>query len=204
MNCSDPIPVMASYTSSNTEPERWAKIVAGADSGRHPEIMIDDGKLVAVSIPSIANARIQSFLADVFKDGDNEWFRPDSDPVESTAEKAADDGQPGSSEKKKISLTQQRANARQEKKDKGQVKVRAELNKENFTPQEWATINMKIGTMRPSGVYREGGKVVATHNNNVDEARNNLHSFVAYALGQYPKGSKNVYERGSGLATLRQ
>lgn len=195
---------MASYTSSNTEPGRWAKIVAGADSGRHPEIMIDDGKLVAVSMPGIANARIQSFLADVFKDGDNEWFRPDDGPVESTSEKAANDGQPGSSKKKKISLTQQRANARQEKKDKGQVKAKAELTKEGFTSQEWVTINMKIGTLRPAGVYREGGQVVATHNNNVDEARNNLHSFVAYALGQYPKGFKNVHERGSGLTTLRQ
>ena len=166
--------------------------------------MIDDGKLVAVSIPSIANARIQSLLADVFKDGDNEWFRPDSGPVKSTPEKAANDGQPGSGKKKKISLTQQRANARQEKKDKGQVKVRAELTRENFTPQDWATINVNIGTLRPLGVYREGGKVVATHNNNVDEARNKLHSFVGYVLAKNPKSFKNVYERGSGLATMRR
>ena len=190
---------MASYTSSNTEPGRWAKIVAGADSGRHPEIMIDDGKLVAVSMPNIANARIQSFLTDVFKDGDNEWFHPDSDPVEPTPEKAADEGQPGSSKKKKISLTQQRANARQEKKDKGLVKARAELNKDDFTSQEWATICTKVGTLRPSGVYREGGKVVAT-SDNVDTARNSLQGFVAYALGQESKSFLKVVERGAGLS----
>ena len=190
---------MASYTSSNTEPGRWAKIVAGADSGRHPEIMIDDGKLVAVSMPSIANARIQSFLADVFKDGDNEWFRPDSDPVEPTPEKAADEGQSGSSKKKKISLTQQRANAMQEKKDKGLVKARAELTKEGFTTQEWTTICTKVSTLRPSGVYREGGKVVAT-NDNVDTARSLLQGFVAYALGRESKRYLNVVERGAGLS----
>ena len=193
---------MASYTSSNTEPGRWAKIVAGADSGRHPEIMIDDGKLVAVSMPTIANARIQSFLADVFKDGDNEWFRPDSDPVESTQEKAADDGQPGSSKEKKISLTQQRANARQEKKDKGQVKARVELTKEVFTSQEWATICTKVGTERPSGVYREGGKVIAT-NNNVEDARSTLRAFVAYALGQDTEKQLTIHQRGAGYPSRR-
>ena len=107
---------MAPYTSSNTEPGRRPKLVAGADSGQHPEIMVDDGKLVAVSIPGIANASIQNFLADAFEAGGNEWFRPDSDPVDSTYEKAADDGRPGSSKKNKISLTQQRANAGHEKK----------------------------------------------------------------------------------------
>ena len=192
---------MASYTSSNTEPGRWAKIVAGADSGRHPEIMIDDGKLVAISMPSIANARIQHFLADVFKDGDNEWFRPNSDSVESTQENAADDGEPGSS-KKKISLTQQRANAKQEKKDKGQVKARAELTKEGFTSQEWATIRTKVGTMRPSGVYCEGEKVVAT-NNNPDNARSALRMFVAYALGQDTMKDKNIHQRGAGYPSRR-
>ena len=84
---------MSSYSSSNTEPERWAKIIEGADSGRYPEILIDDGKLVAMSVPSIANSRIQNFLADVFKDGDNEWFRSANDSVESTRGKAANDGQ---------------------------------------------------------------------------------------------------------------
>lgn len=34
--------------------------------------MVDDRKLVAVSMPGIANARIQNFLADVFNDGGNE------------------------------------------------------------------------------------------------------------------------------------
>ena len=188
---------MSPYTSSNTEPGRWAKIVAGADSGRYPEIMIDDGKLVAISMPSVANARIQNFLADVFKDGDNEWFRPDNDPMEPAQENTADDGQPGSS-KKKISLTQQRANARQEKKDKGQVKARAELTKEGFTTQEWSTICTKVGTLRPSGVYREGKKLVATNHNHGD-ARNALQAFVAYALGQDVKSYKNISETGSGL-----
>ena len=193
---------MAPYTSSNTEPERWAKIVAGADSGRHPEIMIDDGKLVTFSMPSIANARIQSFLADVFKDGDNEWFHPDSDPVESTQEKAADDGQPGSSKKKKISLTQQRANARQEKKDKGQVKARSELTKEGFTPQEWATINTKVGTLRPASVFREGGKIVAT-DHTAKAARDALNAFVAFALKQDGKLYTDIFERGARYPSRR-
>ena len=182
---------MASYTSSNTEPGRWAKIVAGADSGRHPEIMVGDGKLVALSMPSIANARVQNFLVDVFKDGDNEWFRPDSEAVESTQEKAADDGQPGRSKKKKISLTQQRANAMQEKKDKGHVKARAESTKEGFTYEEWVTLNTSVGTLRPQGIFREGGKIVATKNN-VGDARNALQAFIAHALGQDTKMYKGV------------
>ena len=48
---------MASYSSSNIEPQRWAKIVEGTDVGRYPDIMIDDGELVAVSVPSLANVR---------------------------------------------------------------------------------------------------------------------------------------------------
>ena len=191
---------MASHTSSNTEPGRWAKIVAGADSGRHPEIMIDDGKLVAVSKPSIANARIQSFLADVFKDGDTELFRPNADLVEPAQEKAADNGQPESRKKKKISLTQQRANARQEKKDKGLVKARVELSKEGYTSEEWTTICTKVGTQRPSGVYREGGKIVAT-NNDVDDARRVLQSFVGYALEHDTGKYVNVVVRGQGSST---
>ena len=196
MSRSDPIHkmVMASYTSSNIEPERWAKIVKGADSGRHPEIMIDDGKLVAVSFPSVANARIQSFLADVFKDGDNEWFRPDGDVV--------DEGQPGSSKGKKTSLTQQRAKARQEKKDKGQVKARAELSKVGYSPQEWSTICTKACTLHPSGVSLEGGKLVATANTPFD-AQNRLQTFTAFALGQ----DTNIYggykEKGAGYPSRR-
>lgn len=92
---------MASYTSSNTKPERWAKIVKGADSGRHPEIMIDEQKLVAVSEPIYRAARTQSFLADVFKDGDNEWFSPANASDEASKGKAVDDGQPEGSNKKK-------------------------------------------------------------------------------------------------------
>lgn len=125
---------MASYTSSNTEPERWEKIVKGADSGRHPEIMIDEEKLVALSKPSDRAARIQSFLADVFKDGDNEWFGAANDSVEASngKAKAVDDGQPeGSNKKKKVSLTKQRELARQEKKDQGFGKQRAEYSKDN-------------------------------------------------------------------------
>lgn len=196
-------PYRSSYTSSNTEPGRWAKIVAGADSGRHPEIMIDDGKLVAVSIPSVADARIQSFLADVFKDGDNEWFRPDNDPVKSTQEKAAKDGQPGSSKSKKISLTQQRANARQEKKDRGEgVKARAEMTKEGFNSQQWSTICTKVRTLRPAGVFCEGGKVVAT-DNNVGVARQRLQGFVAFVLGQDPSLYGVVVSKGQGLMLRR-
>ena len=182
---------MASYTSSNTEPERWAKIVEGADSGRYPEIMVDDGKLVAVSMPSIASARIQDFLADVFRNGDNEWFRPASDPAEASKGKVADDGQPESSKKKKISLTKQRENARQEKKDKGLVKPRAETSKEVFSSDEWATISMKVCSLHPPGIFVEGGKIVAT-DHTVPDAQIKLQFFVAHALGQ---GTKRYEER---------
>ncbi len=154
---------MASYTSSNTNAERWAKIVTGVDSGRYPEIMIDDvGNLVAVSSPTTASARIQSFLVDVFKDGDSEWFRSADDSIQSGKGEAADDGQPESSKKKKISLTQQRANARQEKKDQGLTPHRAELTKDKHTQQEWMRLTEQTYTRRPNGVYHEAGKIVAT------------------------------------------
>ena len=191
---------MASHTSSNTEPGRWAKIVAGADSGRHPEIMIDDGKLVAFSNPSVANARIQSFLTDVFKDGDNEWFRPNPDSVEPALEKAACDGQPEGSKEKKISRQQRRANARQEKKGKGLVKARAELTKDGFASHEWTSMCTLVGTMRPTGVYREGGKIVATKNS-IDDARSVLEGFLCYALAPDKNKYLHVVERGQGTST---
>ena len=193
---------MASYTSSNTEPERWAKIVEGADSGRHPEIMIDDGKLVAVSAPSIASARIQAFLTDVFKDGDNEWFSTASDPVDPSKGKAADDGQPESSKKKKISLTKQRENARQEKKDKGLVKARAEMSKEGFLSDEWATICLKVCTLSSPGIFLEGGKVVAT-DHTIQDAQRKLQCFTAIALGQDSKPYGGYHERGAGYPSRR-
>ena len=49
---------MASHSSSNTSPERWAKIVKAEENGRYPEIMIDDGELKAVSKPEHRAARI--------------------------------------------------------------------------------------------------------------------------------------------------
>lgn len=171
---------MASYTSSNTEPERWEKIVKGADSGRHPEIMIDEEKLVALSKPSDRAARIQSFLADVFKDGDNEWFGAANDSVEASngKAKAVDDGQPeGSNKKKKVSLTKQRELARQEKKDQGFGKQRAEYSKDNYSPAEWAIITGEASMRKPSGVFLEGGKLVAT-DSNVPGAQKKLSEFV--------------------------
>ncbi|CAF9911627.1 MAG: hypothetical protein ALECFALPRED_007415 [Alectoria fallacina] len=173
---------MASYSSENTEPERWAKIVEGAESGRHPEIMVDEGKLVAVSMPCLKGARIQSFLADVFKDGDNEWFRPASDSVGSSKGKAAGDGQPESSKKKKVSTSQQRANSREKRKDMGLVKSRAERSKDQYSPTEWRTITGKASEKTTKGVFLEGGQLVATGSSTVD-ASNKLDMFVEFALG---------------------
>ena len=174
---------MASYTSSNTNAERWAKIVAGVDSGRYPEIMIDDvGNLVAVSSPTTQSARIQSFLADVFKDGDSEWFCSADDSIQSGKGEAVDDGQPESSKKKKISLTQQRANARQEKKDQGLTLQRAELTKDKHTEQEWMKLTEQTYTRRPTGVYPEEGKIVAT-DHDADVAQKKLDLYVALVLG---------------------
>ncbi|KAF6229749.1 hypothetical protein HO173_011265 [Letharia columbiana] len=187
---------MASYSSSNTEPERWAKIVTGVDSGRHPEIMInEEGTLVAVSMPSAKGARIQSFLADVFKDGDNEWFSAVGDSVEASKGKAADYGQPESSKKKKVSLTQQRANRRQEKKDKGQVMQRAEETRDSYSPAEWARIMGEASTERPQGVYIEGKKLVATDHTTLDASRK-LELFIAHALRHDTTGRGEVVVRG--------
>ena len=194
---------MASYTSSNVEPERWAKITEGVDSGRHPEIMIDDdGKLVAVSTPGLVNTRIHSFLADVFKDGDNEWFSPASDSVGAGEGKSADDGQPEGSSKKKISLTQQRASARQEKKDKGMVNQRAEWSKAVYTPIEWESITRKVCTLEPPGIFLEGDKLVAT-DSTLHGAENKLQLFTAFALGQDTKPYLYSQQRGASYPSRR-
>ncbi|KAL9133380.1 MAG: hypothetical protein Q9175_005441 [Cornicularia normoerica] len=171
---------MGSYSSSNIEPERWAKIVKGADSGHYPHIMVDEGKLVTV--PKTGDTdKIQSFLADVFKDGDNEWFDTTSDSVESSKGKAADAGKPETSKKKKVSLTQQRMNARQEKKDRGLGMQRVELSKGNYTDTEWKRITGIVSTQRPAGVSLEGGKVVATHHI-ITDAQRKLDSILDHVL----------------------
>lgn len=183
---------MASYSSSTTSPERWAKIVEAEESGRYPDIMIDDGELNAVSKPELRAARIQSFLADVFKDdGDREWFGAASVPAEASEEKAASDGQPEGSKKKKISLTQQRANARQEKIDKGFVIARDERTKDDFSPTDWAKITGDISTRKSRGVYLEGGKLVATGRDGFC-ARDNMTKYLDVALGFCPDGLKRA------------
>ena len=183
---------MASYSSSNTEPERWEKIVKGADSGRYPEIMIDEGKIVALSKPSDRAARIQSFLADVFKDGDNEWFSVASDSVEASKGAAVDDGQPeGSNKKKKVSLTKQREMARQEKNDQGLGPQRAVYSKDSHPPAEWARITSQVSIRKPPGVFLEGGKLVAT-DKTVAGAHQKLVEIVDWALGFDEKGRRSV------------
>ena len=194
---------MASYTSSNVESERWAKIMEGVDSGRHPEIMIDDdGRLVAVSTPDLVNTRISSFLADVFKDGDNEWFSHVSDSVEVDERKSADDGQPESSKKKKISLTEQRASARQEKKDQGMANQRAEWSKAVYTPIEWEKITKKVCTLEPPGIFLEGKNLVAT-DSTLHGAENKLQLFTAFVLGQDTKPYLYSQQRGASYPSRR-
>ena len=176
---------MASYTSSNTEPERWAKIVNGEESGRYPEITIDNGTIKAVSKPENRAARIQSFLADVFKDGDNEWFSVAGDPAEASEEKAAEKGQPESSKTKKVSLTQQRAIKRQEKKNQGPVSHKEELARDIFTSVEWEQLTRQVRRERIKGVFLEGKKIFAVDENGF-LARKRLDLLVDVALGFDP------------------
>lgn len=191
---------MASYSSSNTETKRWEKIVEGVDSGQYPEITINEGKLFAVSSPSVASARIHSFLVDVFKDGDNSWFSSANDPAENEARPADDDGQPESSDKKKkLNLTQQRAAARQEKKDKGQVKARAEMSKDGYTDQEWMRIAQAVCTLRPPGMALEKEKLVAM-DETVNDAKERLRSFVAHVL----EGNNQVFLQRGAAHSLRR
>ena len=182
---------MSSYSLLNTEPERWKKIVKAADSGHYPNIMIDDGELVTT--PKAGDAvNIQSFLADVFKDGDSEWFKTEFDTLEAGDGEAANEGQPESSKKKKISLTKQRTLARQEKKDRELGTSRVSLPKGNYSPAEWNTITTAAkdlddgGTearkaLDLSGVNLEGGTVFAT-GHSIIEAHSKLSRFVTFAL----------------------
>ena len=192
---------MASYTSSNTEPERWAKIVNGEESGRYPEITIDGGTLKVFSKPEDRAASIQSFLADVFKDGDNEWFSAAGDPVEASEEEAADKGQPENSKTKRVSRTQQRANKRQEKKNLGPVRQREELAKDRFSSVEWEQITREVTRNTVKGVFLEGKKVIAIHESGLIP-REMLDQLVDIAPGHDPDKdkvkvqNKIVYERG--------
>ena len=180
---------MGSFSASNTTPERWEKIVKGADTGRHPFIMIDDEKLVTVGEPGIAGAKcIQTFLADVFIDGDNEWFNPADNSVDLTdGQDAEDNGQHGSSKQKEKSRAQKRADDKKEKTDKGLGRQRAEISKEIYTHEEWAKIAGKASTEKPSAIFVEGGKLVATGNSLVDAERT-LQVFVNHVLGHNKRG----------------
>ncbi len=192
---------MASYTSSNTEPERWANIVNGEGSGRYPEITIDDGTLKVFSKPEDRAARIQSFLADVFKDGDNEWFSAAGDPVEASEEEAVDKGEPENSKTKRVSRTQQRANKMQEKKNLGPVLQREELAKDRFSSVEWEQITREVTRNTVKGLFLEGKKVIAIHVTG-SIAREMLDQLVDIAPGHDPDKdkvkvlNKIVYERG--------
>ena len=182
---------MPSYSLLNTETERWEKIVKVADSGHYPNIMIDDGELVTT--PKAVDAvKIEDFLADVFKDGDNEWFKTEFDTVEAINGEAVNEGQRESS-KKEISLTKQRTLARQEKKDRELGTSRVSLPEGHYTPAEWKTITTAAkdlddgGTAAAQaldlrGVHLEGGTVVAT-GHCIVEAHCKPRQFVTFALG---------------------
>ena len=176
---------MTSDLSSNTDPERWAKIVKGAGSARHPEIVIDDdGKLIAVSEPTVAAARIQRFLADVFKDGDNEWFGAANDSISCSKETNVSDAEPNCKKEMEMSLTQQRANARQEEKDKGLTHERAKTTMDDYTPGEWEAIKGSISTQPPPGIFLEEGKLVAT-DETISAARVKLDKFLDHVPTHY-------------------
>ena len=170
--------------------ERWKKIVKAADSGCYPNVMIVDGKLVTTP-KADGPAKIQSFLADVFKDGDNEWINTEFDTLEANKGEIANEGQPGSSKEKKTSLTEQHTLARQEKIDIELGTARVTFPKGIYTPAEWKAITKVAKDLDGStavakaldsgGVNLEGGALVAT-GHSVGEAHCKLSRLVSFAV----------------------
>ena len=200
---------MSSSSLWNAKMERWEKIVKAVDSGRYPNIRIDDGKLVTTPRTGSA-AKIQSLLADVFKDGNNEWFKTESDTLEANNGGIADEGQPESSNKKKTSLTEQGTLARDEKIEREPGMARVKFPKGVYTPAEWKSITTALkdldgGTavdnaLDLSGMNLEGGALVTT-GPSVGEAHSKLCRFVKFALERNPYGgSGNPIDVGSGLS----
>ena len=181
---------MSSSPLWNTKNERWKKIVKAANSGRYPNIMIDDGKLVTT--PKAGDvAKILSFLADVFTDDDNEWFNPGFDTLEANNGETANEEEPESSKKKNASLTEQGALAWQEKIDRELGTARVIFPKGTYTPAEWKSITTAVNgldgsiavpkALDLSGVSLEGGALVAT-GHSVGEAHCKLSRIVDFAL----------------------
>ena len=189
---------MSSSSLWYTKFERWNKIVKAADSGRYPNIMIHNGEIVTTPKAGGA-AEIQSFLADVFKDGDNEWFKTELDTLEANNEKPANEGQPESSKKKTTSLTEQDTLARLEKIDRELGTARVKFFKGAYLPAEWIAITVAVKDLDGStavakalgfsGVKLEGATLVAT-GHSVAEAHCKLDRFVMFALERdYHRGS---------------
>lgn len=180
---------MSSSSLWNTKFERCKKIVEAADSGRYPNIMIDNGQLVTTPVAGDA-VKIRSFLADVFKDGDKEWFNTECDTLEASNGETAIDGQPESSKKKKVSETEQRTLARQEKIDGELGTARVTFPKGAYTPAEWEKITAVVKdidgsttlakALDLSGVNLEGGALVAT-GHSVGDAHCKLSRLVNFA-----------------------
>ena len=200
---------MSSSALWNAKMERWQKIVKAVDSGRYPNIMIDDGKLFTTPKAGGA-AKIQSFLADVFKDGNNERFKTEFDTLEANNGGMPNEGQPESSNKKKTSLTEQGTLAREEKIEREPGMARVTFPKGAYTPAEWKSITTAVkdldgGTavanaLDLSGMNLEGGALVTT-GHSVGEAHSKLSRFVSFALERNPYGgSGNPIDVGSGLS----
>ena len=192
---------MSSSSLGNTKFERWKKIVEAADSGRYPNIMIFDKKLVTIPTAG-GGAKIRSFLEDVFKDGDNEWFSTALDTLEANNGETTNEGQPKSSKKKQIPLTEQGTFARQEKNDRELGTAKVSFLKGTYTPAEWKSITTTVKdldgrtevakTLDLSDVNLEGRALVTT-GHSVGEARCKLSRFVDFAL------KRDRYERSGGL-----
>ena len=152
--------------------------------------MIDNGKLVTTSKAG-GTAKIQSFLADVFKDGDNEWFTTDFDTLEANSGDTANEGQPENGKRKKTSLTEQHTLATQKKIDIELGTARVTFPKGIYTPAEWKAITTVVKeldgrtaaakALDVSGVNLEGGALVAT-GHSVVEAHCRLSRLVSLAL----------------------
>ena len=181
---------MSSSSLWNTKFERWKKIVEAVNSGRYPNIVLYKGKLD--TIPKAGGAaKIRSFLADVFKDGDNEWFNTALDTLEAKNGETANGGQPESSKREKTSLTERGTVARQEKIDGELGTARVTFPKGSYTPAEWKSITRAVKDIDGStavakaldfsGVNLEGGALVAT-GHSVSEAYGKLDRIVDFAL----------------------
>ena len=181
---------MSSSSLPNTKLERWKKIVKAADSGRYPDIKIDDGKLVTTPKAGDA-AKILSFLYDVFKDDDNEWFDIEFDILEANNGQTANEGQHEGSRKKKTSQTEQSPLARQEKIDRELGTAKITFPKGVYTPAEWKAITTAVKNLDGStavakaldfvGVNLEEGALAAT-GHSVGEAHGKLSRFVDFAF----------------------